>query len=374
MKAGILYSSVVISAILMAVVLFPQLPINSLTFGLRLVLIFILITEVILLYRTVIRGPKTGERLKNIGISVVSIIVVLLLAESSFMFVARTHGIGYSLANILWFDKYWNPINSHGCRDVEPIQNNGTNIFFVGDSFTAAQGIKAVKDRFSDIVKANISETNRDIQVINLAHNSFDTKSEYESMLKFIKLSDIQPGFIVLQYYGNDIDHIAQKHGLKGGEGFSPYAHMNFITLQFVSGSYLINFLYWLFPGQDVGGYLTYLEKAYSNDEIFNEHMLEFRSFIDFANSRQIPLLVVIFPFMQEIDFSKKLYIDRISRFLAANGVNYIDVSPLIKELPVSDRVINVNDGHPSLKVHRLVGNELSRHISIELSKRQNAE
>ncbi len=372
MKLKIWYNIVVILALFFAIILFPQLPLNDLTFYLRLILIFILITEIILVFRTFVLNDKSSDWIKNIGISIVSTIVFLLLIESSFMFVPRTHGIGYSLANILWFKKYWNPINSHGCRDVEPIKSGKKNIFFVGDSFTAAQGINDVKDRFSDIVKENITKADDKIQVINLAHNSFDTKSEYESMQKFIQLSEIQPDFIVLQYYGNDIDHIAREHGLKGGEGFSPYAQMNFMTLQVVSGSYLINFLYWLFPKQDVNGYLTYLEKAYAKDEIFNDHMREFLPFIEVAKARNIPLLVVIFPFMQEIELSKKLYIHKISNYLTNNEVKYIDLSLLFKDLPVSDRVINSNDAHPSEKVHRLVGDELSKYISSQLTNREN--
>lgn len=374
MKFKFLYNFSVILVIAMAIILFPQLPLNALTFYLRLAMIFILIIEAIFLFKTYVLKSQTKEWAKNIGVAFLSSVIVLLLLESSFMFVPRTHGIGYSLANILWFKKYWNPINSHGCRDDEPIKNGKKNIFFVGDSFTAAQGIKEVKDRFSDIVKANLSKTDNDIQVINLAHNSFDTKSEKESMFKFMELSNIQPDYIVLQYYGNDIDHIAREHGLKGGEGFSPYAEMNFLTLQLVSGSYLINFLYWLVPKQDVDGYSKYLERAYSTEAIFNDHMREFRPFIEFANKRKIPLIVIIFPFMQEIELSKKLYTEKIGRFLSGSGVKYIDLSQLLKDLPVSERVINSNDAHPSVQVHRIVGEELSKYIILEFSKRQNEQ
>lgn len=175
----------------MSIILFPQLPLNDLTFYLRLTLIFILIIEIILVFRNFLLNSENNNLIKNIGVSIVSTLVFLLLIESSFMFVPRT------------------------------------------------QGINSFKDRFSDIVKENISKK----------------------------------------------DNIV---------------------------------------------------------------------------------------FLQEIDLSKKLYIDKIGSYLTNNNVNYIDLSILFNDLPISDRVINSNDAHPSKKVHSLVDSKLSKYISKELSSENN--
>lgn len=239
MKLKFWYNFIVILALFMAIILFPQLPLNDLTFYLRLTLIFILIIEIILVFRNFLLNSENNNLIKNIGVSIVSTIVFLLLIESSFMFVPRTNGIDYSLTNILWFKKYWNPINSRGRSDLEPLNNSYINNFIVGVSFTVAQGINSVKDRFSNIVKENISKK----------------------------------------------DNIA---------------------------------------------------------------------------------------FLQEIDLSKKLYIDKIGSYLTNNNVNYIDLSILFNDLPISDPVINSNDAHPSKKVHSLVDSKLSKYISKELSSENN--
>jgi len=292
------------------------------------------------------------------------------MLEVIFMFLPRTHGIGFSLANSLWFHQYWKPFNSYDKRDIEPRKNAKTNIFFVGDSFAAGHGINYIEDRFSDIVRAGLTKTDADLQVINLAQPSFDTKSEYESVLKFIESSGIQPDMIVLQYYVNDIDHIARKHGLKGdGEGFSPYSELNFLTRWFIKGSYFLNYIYWIFPGQEVNGYLDYVEKAYSNELIFTEHMKEFNVFQNYAKSKQIQFLVILFPLMQEIELSKRLYITKVNRYLENQGINSIDLSNIIEQIPIEDRIVNRNDAHPSHEVHRKIGEEIIPSISSRISR-----
>jgi len=191
MKLKFWYNFVVILALFMSIILFPQLPLNDLTFYLRLTMIFILIIEIILVFRNFLLNSENNNLIKNIGVSIVSTIVFLLLIESSFMFVPRTNGIN------------------------------------------------SVKDRFSNIVKENISKK----------------------------------------------DNIV---------------------------------------------------------------------------------------FLQEIDLSKKLYIDKIGSYLTNNNVNYIDLSILFNDLPISDPVINSNDAHPSKKVHSLVDSKLSKYISKELSSENN--
>lgn len=370
MKMRITYSFFLMAVMIIAIIEFPHLPLHVVTMGLRLMMIFILAIEMILSFKYCLSFFKPPELVKNMGLCVVTVIFTLLLLEAFFMFLPRTHGIGYSLANALWFDRYWKPFNSYGTRDLEPVKNKKTNIIFAGDSFAAGQGIKYIEDRFPDIVRTNLSKINENIQVINLAQTSLDTKSEFDSVKNFIESSGIHPDIIILQYYGNDIDHIAKKFGMRGdGEGFSPYAELNAFTRWILRGSYLFNYLYWMIPSQEVNGYLTYIEKAYADDLIFTEHMNEIVAFNSYAKARNTKFFVILFPLMLEIELSHKLYLDKITRYLKSKDIESMDLSVLFKDLPISDRIVNGNDAHPSLAVHRLVGEELTRYLSQELSK-----
>lgn len=366
MLIKIVYKLTVITSILLVIFLLPTLPIHAVTTYLRLVLIIILICEVTIVFKEMLFDAQVKDWLKNLGMVILSTFIILFLLESFFMFIPRSHGVGYTLACKLWFAKYWSPINSYDYRDVEPVKNKNINIFIIGDSFTAGHGIKKIKDRFSDVVKEKLLEKDKNIQVLNLSRDGFDTKSEYESMISFIKSSQIKPDFIVLQYCGNDIEQVAVNNGLKW-VGPSPYQELNPAVRWVIRGSYLLNYFYWLFPRYDLGGYLKFLENAYSNETIFNEHVKDIKAFKDYADLVDAPLLVVIFPFWQDIDFSNKLYIDKLKLYFKDIGMNYIDVSLLSKDLILADRVVNINDGHASVKLNKLVGDEIYKYISKDI-------
>ena len=361
MKIKIIYKLILISSILTVIFLIPFLPVHLFTTFLRLVLIFILIIEISLIFKEFIFDSKFKAWLKNLGTGILSIVIILLLLESFFMFVPKSHGVGYTLACKLWFKKYWNPINSYNFRDVEPVPKQ-SNIFFIGDSFVAGHGIKKIKDRFSDIVREKLLEKNKNIQSINLGRDGLDTRKEYEIMEDFINSSNINPDIIVLQYYGNDIEFTAVRNGFDW-VGPSPYQGLNPILRNVIKGSYLVNYFYWLFPKYDVMGYLTFLEDAYKNEIVFKEHIQDINRFIEYSKQKNIPLLVVIFPFLQDIELSNKLFVNKLRLFFDDKGVKYIDVSELAKDLSLKKRVVNLNDGHASILVNRLVGEEIYKYI-----------
>ena len=77
------------------------------------------------------------------------------------MFAVSSDAFGHTLASRQWFAKYWKPINSFGYRDIEhDLKNLGGKklLFVVGDSFVAGHGITNPRDRFSDVLGAQLEE------------------------------------------------------------------------------------------------------------------------------------------------------------------------------------------------------------------------
>jgi len=99
---------------------------------------------------------------------------------------------------------------------------------------------------------------------------------------------------------------------------------------------------------------------------VLNKHLLDLNLFIDYAREDSVPLLVVVFPFMQDIPFSEELYIGKITDYLEQQQIDYIDVSTLVEDLSVSDRVINNNDTHPSEIVNRRVADEIENYLQTK--------
>jgi len=278
------------------------------------------------------------------------------------MFIPRSHSADFTLAAKLWYAKYCKPVNSLGFRDNEPANNNHV-ILFVGDSFTAGYGLKSVDDRFSNIVGRELNKKEKKYTVINIGVNGMDSRYEYDGMKNFLYVTRIKPEKIILQYFGNDIEGVAINNGLVFvGYKFPP--DMNKFLILIDSGSYLFNYIYWLFPREYLSmPHVNFLQSAYRNDNILAKHEADLKLFVDYARESSIQLIVVVFPYLSNIEMSDSLYVNNIVNFFKANKVNVINVSELVKDVPVSERVININDSHASKTVNMIVAREILKII-----------
>ncbi|MCF8258642.1 MAG: SGNH/GDSL hydrolase family protein [Flavobacteriales bacterium] len=355
-------SAVIIALVGLSMLLTASENINDLRI-LHLGVLTLLLMEGALLLKSVFGSEQAGERMKGTAMSMFSVFAILVVLEAAFMFIPRSHGVGYTLGAQLWFKRYWKPVNSMGYRDPEPVKGQGRAIFFVGDSFTAGHGLKHIGDRFANVAGAHLQAAGRPSTVLNLGRNGMDTGQEYADMVKFIEQTGVEPETIVLQYFGNDIDGSAAKAGLHF-QGFGPYDGVNSTVTRLVRGSYLLNYLYWIMPRGDVSSYLSYIENAYQQPDIMELHKQDLRAFKAFAHTHRLPLVVVLFPFMQDLELSEKVYMERIREFLDDEDVRYIDVSLLTGDLSPSERMVNANDGHASALVNRRVGQAIFENLS----------
>jgi len=350
----------ILKILLLAVIVFglPGMYIFSLRgYIIRLVSLLLLCTEFVSLFRLVFYKPSNTAWFKSFFLALTSVSVFLIFLETVCMFVPIYHGINHSYGSKIWFKMYWNPINSFGFRDREPRQNE-TTILFVGDSFTAGHGIKNIRDRFSDIVGKQLSY----VRSANIGKNGLDSGSEYDLMIDFISKTKIKPSKIILQYFGNDIDRIAIRNGLKF-KGFIPYTEISNISRYLINSSFLLNFIYWSFPSDYSKEYIDFIVKAFENEYIFKEHLKDLQRFIDYAKESAAELVVVVFPFMQSFETSWETYSEKIISFFKMNGVKTVDVALLTADLKAIERVVNKNDGHASTVVHKRVADEIIRII-----------
>lgn len=278
------------------------------------------------------------------------------------MFVPRSHSADYTLASKLWYAKYWKPINSLGYRDTEP-DNNNPVILFVGDSYTAGHGLNSVNERFSNIVGEELNKKKTKYTVVNIGKPNLDSKSEYEEMINFIYQTRIKPEKIILQYCGNDIEGEATNNGLIF-DGFKPPANMKKFLMLIGSGSYLVNYLYFLSPREYLGlSYVTYLTNAYKNDYVLSKHKEDLQLFVDYSRKNSIQLIVVVFPFLTDLEMSEVMYLNDIVTFFQANKISVINVSQLAKDIPVSERIVNINDTHASGKLNKIIAREILKKL-----------
>lgn len=325
----------------------------------KISVLFLIGTELISVIRVIVQRSK---RLKennfplNCVFSVSTFFLLLLSLEVIFIFIPRSHGVGYTKGSRNWFKYYWKE-NSFGFRDVEPITSS-KSILFVGDSFTAGHGIKDTKDRFSDIVDQQLSDYNS----INIGVCGADTKGEFAYMTEFINMTNIKPNTIVLQYFANDIDIVALDNGVYFG-GMRPYQNLNSYFAFIVKGSHLINFVYWFLPQTDVHSYIDFLLESYKNETVYKEHLEDLNKFITYSTQEQIKLIVVVFPIMTNLSLGDDIYVNKISRFFTNNNIETINVSSLIRKNEIERLVVNNNDPHASEEVNAVVADEIVKLI-----------
>lgn len=348
MKKILLKSSLII-VLLIIIFLIPLFHPAGTVVYVRLFLLLWILMESLKLFKAAFIDKHRNNSIANIATVALSFFVLFLLLEGVFMFIPRSHSADYTLASRLWYKKYWSPVNSLGFRDREP-NHDKSAVLFVGDSFTAGHGLKSVHDRFSDIVGKTAH-----YNAINIGLPNLDTRSEYDVMKHFLYATRIKPDIIVLQYCGNDIEGAAARQGWLF-DGFKPPDDMNKFILFLGSGSYLFNYLYFLFPREYLGSsYIAFLRHAYQNDDILSHHKNDLRLFIDYAGQNSIKLIAVVFPFLADIEMSNAMYVNDIVEFFEANNVTTINVSRLAKDIPVTARMVNINDSHASKILNRMV-------------------
>lgn len=301
---------------------------------------------------------SVSESVKNCSLAFASIIALLFTLEGVFMFVPQSHAVGHTLASRIWFTYFWYPQNSFGYRDKEiDLVEVGKRkiIIVIGDSFVAGHGIKQIKDRFTDRLQEKLYP---EYTVYNLGLNGNDTIKEYQDLEKF----PVIPSALILSYFGNDIDKRAELSG-KYFDGFTPYSDISNFYRFVVKRSYFINFIYWQFPRVDVKPYVEYLQESYADENIIQKHYSDIEKFILYSEKNGVDLVVVIFPFLREPEFSK-FYTTKIKNMLQTKGVVTIDITDHIEQIDPEDRSVNAHDPHPSVTVHNLVADLLYHHFS----------
>ena len=299
----------------------------------------------------VVRSDKASGTLVNICTSGFMVFVALIILEAIFMFIPQSHGVGYTYGAKNWFDYYWHT-NELGFRDksINEVDRDKSIVVVVGDSFTAGHGVRYPGETFVGQLR-EIAGTR--FEVLNAGRNGADTREEYASLLDY----PYEPDILILQYYGNDIQKAANESGIQF-PGFRPYADLAPALIPFVKTSYLLNFLYWQFPHTDGGAYLDFLAKAYQHPSSMEQHAADLGMFVSYAKEREIPFLVVVFPFLRDVQ-SSAIFTEPIAEIFVEQGIPVIDVGDFVVDMPVKQRVVNHHDGHPSPVLHRKVADTI---------------
>lgn len=302
----------------------------------------------------IVKSPhENPEWRKNLATFSYFLIATFLLVEIGFMFVARSHQFDGTLASKIWFARNWK-LNSQGIRERElaPKPESKKVLFLSGDSFVAGHGIADPNHRFSSKVQSALSA---DWEVYNLGVNGFGTSDELEQLKKL----PLKPDQVILFWYLNDIEACSWRIlPSKSSPNNSPTA------ISLIHGSYLINYLWWSFPHNDMeGDYLSFLKESFTNQEVRQCHFSELEEFSNYCFQNQIEFKLVSFPLMSDInrgDFAMEFIRSFVQSEANKNHkIPFLDLSIALEKFSTQNLVVNNFDAHPNEFSNELIGNSL---------------
>jgi len=299
---------------------------------------------------------RAGERRRNVVLGAACASAALAVLEMIAAHVPRSHGVGYALSARLWARNLL-PVNAAGFRDGEYTPERASRprkIVVVGDSFAQGAGVADVRERFAGVLAAGLPQGH---EVFVLAEGGIDTAREYELLRRF----PWRPAAVVLSYHPNDIEDRAAERGPT--PPFTPYLDLPGAAQWPVRRSYLLNLVYWLFPHGDTDAYRRFLQAAHADPGVRAAHLADVDGIADLARDQGAPLIVVLFPFLDDVRGSAPL-LAPVRAHLSERGVRIVEVADLVGAMPVRDLVVHAQDAHPSAAVHRRVGEALAELLS----------
>lgn len=329
-----------------------------------------------------------NEIIKNlVGVTVVFFSLILLL-EIFFSFVLLSGGGEKTLVGKNWFNYYWK-INELGYRDNSPKEIDRAdkkNIFIIGDSYVAGHGLKKESQRFSNILRSELKDC---ADVFNLGVCGADTKEEFGFLASF----PVKPDLVILSYVNNDIYKILDKEDIYKILKTNPKKDNNlrkFIrTPGFLSAhSFFLNFLdFILFVRNRDQTFKTLVNKYsspenlfesedgkaleltyYINDSLMKLQLSNLDKFIQYSDSNNIDLLVVLFPLSDDrvIDYTNKTANEPIAEYIENKGISVINFTSSLKTIPEEDRHVNKFDPHPGIFTNKVIADTLKKRIMSE--------
>jgi hypothetical protein len=311
----------------------------------------------ILIAFTVQKNSKRSSSIASgILVSAITVFLMLGIGEIYYRFFYADSGWGFTLAHKNWESRCWH-LNEAGFRDPDWQTSDfegRTNIAVVGDSFASGWGVCNPEDRFGDVLATQLGD---DYTVMNLGEPGTSTPQQ----LEHLKETPITPDIVILQYFLNDIELASASVSRMWVDEFVTPPNPGSIAAE----TYLGNFAYWaIYPltrtvnATFEGSYWDWEYATYDNFEIWQIHERELSDFIDYVESIDAELYVVIFPNMLDPVRSVP-YVDRV-RFVFENRGYTENIMTLYDEVAGWDYsqplVVSQHDAHPSIAFHHFVG------------------
>lgn len=277
-----------------------------------------------------------------------------------------------------WFARHVEPYrNQQGFRDHRNLtrrKNDGkTRVVMIGDSFTIAQGVDNIEDRFSDLCETTINDRrtrdSKRVEVFNLGEFGWEV-SVIEGMVRVLMEKHYQPDIVVYIYMLNDI------------EGYDPRTEEVIKTVQQQQPSsflwtrtYFFNWMHFLWrqnQAKRTVDYFPHLADSY-REKPWEGVQLSLDAMRRECEEHGSELRMVFFPFLHNLgaDYEFRHAHQQLAEYCTKYDVRYLDLEPILTGF--QDEILTVNryDAHPNERCHAIVAEAISKTLLDDLPELQ---
>lgn len=300
-----------------------------------------------------------------------SLICILYTLELGFAaFVNTTDAFNATNVSARWFARQVDPYrNRDGFRDRRNFgaRRNDTKsrVIMIGDSFTIAQGINDVKNRFTNLCEAQLNERRKPdqkrVEIYNMGEFGWEI-SVIESIVNVSLKNGYAPDVIVYVYMLNDI------------EGYDPRTEE---AIKVVSQdqpksilwteTYFFNWMHFLWrqkQAQRTVDYFPHLADSY-RERPWVGVQKSLDAMHQHCSDNGTELRLVFFPFLHNLgpDYDFKHAHQQLADYCTNKGIRYLDLEPVLSPHSQENLTVHRYDNHPNEHCHAIVAEAISNKL-----------
>ncbi len=319
------------------------------------------------------RFPKR-RTLVNLGLSLWMFLAALTAVELYFAFLYDTTD-SFNMTNVSkkWFDIHVEPQKRRlvfdddiylDYRDDEDVPKSvgpgQEHICFIGDSFTFAQGVREVSDRFSNMIRAELEAKHPSRYLVsNLADAGRDLHW-VELLVKTLFKNGYDINTVVYVVCLNDIETFHERHRTYY-QDFGARTHAPSFFL--FRDTYFFNLVYFRarqFASPEVKGYYSFVQEYYDSEpwQRMQAKLLDVHRLCEQNDSE---LRIVVFPFLHNLgpDYPFHQAHQQFVDFCRESEIPVVDLEPVLTPHRDEGLMVNRFDAHPNELAHRLAADAI---------------
>jgi hypothetical protein len=281
-------------------------------------------------------------------------------------FTDTTDSLLFTKVSQRWHLRYWHE-NKDGLRDNVDyslaLTPGKPRITFLGDSFTAAHGVKNIEDRFVN----RIRQAHPEWEVHMLAKPGWDTDDEMDYLGASIT-NGYQLNEVVLVYCLNDVSDLMPERFENIKRIVDDLTHSGWLR----SNSFLVNTLYHRIQVRRdpfMRNYYGFVKGAYRG-ALWETQKQRLKKLRDLVQEHGGHLAVVTFPFLQALGpgYEYQFAHYELDEFWRGLKVPQLDLLTVYQDLPPGKLVVNRFDAHPNEYAHALAAAAIDKFLRTQLA------